>query len=85
MATCNDTKRLKAPLLSRFAVINLHEYDKEQFVRVTATHVEIVKQKKKEKMHFSTSAQDTNQAGQSNVDFLSHLRKDRVDFLARLC
>lgn len=35
LAICNDTKRLKAPLLSRFAVINIPEYDKEQFVSVT--------------------------------------------------
>jgi Holliday junction DNA helicase RuvB len=35
IATCNDTKRLKAPLLSRFAIINIPEYDKEQFVSVT--------------------------------------------------
>jgi hypothetical protein len=33
-------------------------------------------------MHFSTSAQDTSQAGQSHVDFLSHL--ERVDFLSHL-
>jgi len=84
MATCNDTKRLKAPFLSRFAVINLPEYDKEQFVSVTTTHVEIAKQKKKEKMHFSTSAQDTIQAVQSHADFLS-VRKEGVGFLAHLC
>jgi Holliday junction DNA helicase RuvB len=34
-ATSNDTKRLRAPLLSRFAVINIPEYDKEQFISFT--------------------------------------------------
>jgi replication-associated recombination protein RarA len=36
IATCNDTKKLKEPLLSRFAVIELEAYDSlEEFKRVT--------------------------------------------------
>lgn len=35
IATCNETKRLRAPLLSRFAIIKIPEYDKEQFISVT--------------------------------------------------
>jgi ATP-dependent Lon protease len=34
-ATCNNTKKLKAPLLSRFAVINVPEYDKERSTQIT--------------------------------------------------
>jgi hypothetical protein len=34
-ATSNDTKKLRVPLLSRFAVINIPEYNKEQFISVT--------------------------------------------------
>jgi holliday junction DNA helicase RuvB len=35
IATCNSTKKLRNPLLSRFAIINIPEYDKEQFISVT--------------------------------------------------
>ena len=31
-ATCNDTKKLRKPLLSRFAVIEMEPYTREQFV-----------------------------------------------------
>jgi holliday junction DNA helicase RuvB len=34
ITTCNKTTKLKAPLLSRFAVINVPDYDKDQFINV---------------------------------------------------
>lgn len=34
IASCNDTKGLRKALLSRFAVINIPDYDKEQFINV---------------------------------------------------
>ena len=34
IATCNSTQKLRKPLLSRFAVINVPEYDKDQFINV---------------------------------------------------
>lgn len=34
IATCNSIQKLRKPLLSRFAVINIPEYDKDQFINV---------------------------------------------------
>ena len=34
-ATSNNTKKLRTPLLSRFAVVNIEEYSKEEFISVT--------------------------------------------------
>lgn len=39
IATCNQTKKLKAQILSRFAIINVPDYDKEQFINVTKDRV----------------------------------------------
>jgi ATP-dependent Lon protease len=34
-ATCNNTKKLRAPLLSRFAVIEMQSYTEEEFKSIT--------------------------------------------------
>jgi len=35
IATCNSTKKLRKPLLSRFAIIEMKAYNMEEFKRVT--------------------------------------------------
>ena len=35
IATCNSIQKMRKPLLSRFAVINVPGYDREQFINVT--------------------------------------------------
>lgn len=40
-AACNDTKRLSDAVLSRFQVIHLKEYTKEEFVKVTVGQLDV--------------------------------------------
>lgn len=41
IATCNSTKKLRSPLLSRFKVIQLEAYNQEQFINVCVEQLDV--------------------------------------------
>ena len=38
-ATCNDSKKIREPLLTRFTVFHMEEYSREQFIQVASEQV----------------------------------------------